>query len=42
MGAAIGMVVMAEPVLGWMAATGYTDPVLKPLADELQTRLGKS
>jgi hypothetical protein len=25
-----------------MATTGYTDPVLKPLADELQTRLGKS
>ena len=33
---------LAEPVLGWMATTGYTDPVLKPLADELQTRLGKS
>lgn len=33
---------LAAPVLGWMAATGYTDPVLKPLADELQTRLGKS
>ena len=33
---------LAEPVLGWMAATGYTDPVLKALADELQTRLGKS
>ena len=33
---------LAEPVLGWMAATGYTDPVLKVLADELQTRLGKS
>ena len=33
---------LAEPVLGWMAATGYTDPVLKALAVELQTRLGKS
>ena len=32
----------AEPVLGWMATTGYTDPVLKALADELKTRLGKS
>lgn len=32
----------AEPVLDWMAATGYTDPVLKALADELKTRLGKS
>lgn len=33
---------LAEPVLGWMAATGYTDPVLKALTEELQTRLGKS
>lgn len=33
---------LAAPVLGWMATTGYTDPVLKALADELQTRLGKS
>ena len=32
----------AEPVLGWMKTTGYTDPVLKALAEELQTRLGKS
>ncbi len=33
---------LAEPVLGWMATTGYTDPVLKALTAELQTRLGKS
>ncbi|MDO9436933.1 tetratricopeptide repeat protein [Hydrogenophaga sp.] len=33
---------LAEPVLAWMATTGYTDPVLKALADDLQTRLGKS
>ncbi len=33
---------LAEPVLGWMATTGYTDPVLKALTQELQTRLGKS
>ena len=32
----------AQPVLDWMAATGYTDPVLKALAEELQVRLGKS
>jgi tetratricopeptide (TPR) repeat protein len=32
----------AEPVLAWMKSTGYTDPVLKALAEELQTRLGKS
>jgi tetratricopeptide (TPR) repeat protein len=32
----------AQPVLDWMAATGYTDPVLKALADELKSRLGKS
>ena len=32
----------AEPVLTWMKATGYTDPVLKALATELQTRLGTS
>lgn len=32
----------AEPVLTWMTATGYTDPVLKALATELQTRLGTS
>ena len=25
-----------------LATTGYTDPVLQPLADELTTRLGKS
>lgn len=33
---------VAQPVLDWMAATGYTDPVLKALTDELKTRLGKS
>lgn len=33
---------LAEPVLGWMKATGYTDPVLKPLAEELKSRLGTS
>jgi tetratricopeptide (TPR) repeat protein len=33
---------LAQPVLDWMAATGYTDPVLKALAHELQYRLGKS
>lgn len=33
---------LAEPVLGWMVATGYTDPVLKALTEELQSRLGKS
>ena len=32
----------AQPVLDWMAATGYTDPVLKALTDELKARLGKS
>lgn len=33
---------LAQPVLDWMAATGYTDPVLKALTHELQFRLGKS
>ncbi len=33
---------LARPVLDWMAATGYTDPVLKALAAELQSRLGTS
>ncbi|MBX9832049.1 MAG: hypothetical protein K2X78_03280, partial [Burkholderiaceae bacterium] len=28
-----------EPVLRWMAATGYTDPVLAPLAGKLQAQL---
>lgn len=31
----------AAPVLVWMAQTGYTDPVLKPLAEQLQTRLAQ-
>ncbi|MCO4094423.1 MAG: hypothetical protein HEQ37_11820 [Acidovorax sp.] len=28
-----------EPVLRWMSATGYTDPVLAPLAAKLQAQL---
>lgn len=32
---------LAEPVLAWMAQTGYTDPVLQPLAEQLKARLGR-
>lgn len=30
----------ARPVLDWVAATGYTDPVLQPLLVQLRQRLG--
>ena len=32
----------AEPVLRWMEKTGYTDPVLAPLAQQLKALLGRS
>ena len=31
----------AAPVLDWLAATGYTDPALNPLAQRLRQRLGR-
>ncbi len=31
----------AAPVLDWLAATGYTDPALDPLAQQLRQRLGR-
>jgi len=31
----------AAPVLDWLAATGYTDPALNPLAQQLRQRLGR-
>ena len=33
---------LAEPVLTWMERTGYSDPVLQPLAQKLKVRLGRS
>lgn len=33
---------LAEPVLAWMSRTGYSDPVLEPLARQLKARLGRS
>ena len=31
----------AAPVLDWLASTGYTDPALDPLAQQLRQRLGR-
>lgn len=31
----------AAPVLDWLAVTGYTDPALDPLAQQLRQRLGR-
>ena len=32
----------AEPVLDWMARTGYTEPALAALAQQLKAALGRS
>lgn len=36
-----GQPARAAPVLDWLAATGYTDPALDPLAAQLRQRLGR-